>query len=348
MPGSASPEVCDPQGERRSVPRRLQYGSTAGSSANPGGCSVGLLGGSQVQQAELAVGQQQQIARVRVGVEGAFQHDLAEHAVQQAAGQRGPYIRGRAGVDRGQRPPVEAFHHQYPLGAQRLARHRDPDSGRGTDAGRGGHRRHVAFFHPQVELLAQGSGETLGESGRADRPAQLVLRSSRAASRPAMSRSRSTIIVFADDDGVLFVAAQRAEQVLVTADQIWQSERDQARRIREGQTLRQQTTFDDYLARRATDPSYTSGSICAASAGPSKNRIISSAPGLSRPLPTRDALTQRSPILSGLALAMRTHRPLRTTPIREARRKSDQGFREGAIRLVRETGKRVAITGFRP
>ena len=64
-------------------------------------------------------------------------------------------------------------------------------------------------------------------------------------------------IVFADDDGVLFVAAQRAEQVLVTAHQIWQRERDQARRIREGQTLRQQTTFDDYLARRAADPSYT-------------------------------------------------------------------------------------------
>jgi len=61
----------------------------------------------------------------------------------------------------------------------------------------------------------------------------------------------------ADDDGVLFVAAQRAEQVLVTAHQIWQSERDQARRIREGQTLRQQTAFDDYLARSAADPSYT-------------------------------------------------------------------------------------------
>src|SRR5512135_1931256 len=60
-------------------------------------------------------------------------------------------------------------------------------------------------------------------------------------------------IVFADDDGVLFVAAQRAEQ----AHQIWQSERDQARWLREGQTLRQQTAFDDYLARRAADPSYT-------------------------------------------------------------------------------------------
>jgi len=64
-------------------------------------------------------------------------------------------------------------------------------------------------------------------------------------------------IVFADDDGVLFVAAERTEQVLVTAHQIWQTERDQARRIQEGHTLRKQTAFDDYMARRAADPSYT-------------------------------------------------------------------------------------------
>jgi len=48
-----------------------------------------------------------------------------------------------------------------------------------------------------------------------------------------------------------------AGPVLATAHQIWQTERDQARWIREGQTLRQQTAFDDYLARRAADPSYT-------------------------------------------------------------------------------------------
>ena len=64
-------------------------------------------------------------------------------------------------------------------------------------------------------------------------------------------------MIFADDDGVLFVAAERTEQVLAAARQIRQTERDQARRIREGQTLRQQTAFDDYLARRAADPSYT-------------------------------------------------------------------------------------------
>ena len=62
--------------------------------------------------------------------------------------------------------------------------------------------------------------------------------------------------VFADDDGALFVAAEHAEQVLVTAHQTGRRA-DQARWIREGQTLRQQTAFDDYLARRAADPSYT-------------------------------------------------------------------------------------------
>ncbi len=76
-------------------------------------------------------------------------------------------------------------------------------------------------------------------------------------------------IAFADDDGVVFVAAERAGQVLVTAHQIWQTERDQASRIRAGQTLHRQTAFDDYLARRAADPSYTSGGIYAAPAAPS-------------------------------------------------------------------------------
>jgi 4-hydroxy-4-methyl-2-oxoglutarate aldolase len=66
-----------------------------------------------------------------------------------------------------------------------------------------------------------------------------------------------TEVVFGDDDGVLFVAADRAEEVLAAAQQIWQTERDQARKITAGNTLRQQTAFDDYLARRAADPSYS-------------------------------------------------------------------------------------------
>ncbi|MFL6072842.1 MAG: RraA family protein [Mycobacteriales bacterium] len=64
-------------------------------------------------------------------------------------------------------------------------------------------------------------------------------------------------VVFGDDDGVLFVAAAEAERVLATASQIWTTEREQARRIRAGETLRRQTAFDHYLARRAADPTYT-------------------------------------------------------------------------------------------
>lgn len=63
--------------------------------------------------------------------------------------------------------------------------------------------------------------------------------------------------VFADEDGVVFVSADRVEEVLATARQIRETEREQARRIRAGETLRRQTAFNDYLARRADDPSYT-------------------------------------------------------------------------------------------
>jgi regulator of RNase E activity RraA len=64
-------------------------------------------------------------------------------------------------------------------------------------------------------------------------------------------------IVFADDDGVVFVAADRVDEVLDAARAIFQVERDQAARIAAGETLRAQTSFDQYLARRATDSSYT-------------------------------------------------------------------------------------------
>jgi 4-hydroxy-4-methyl-2-oxoglutarate aldolase len=64
-------------------------------------------------------------------------------------------------------------------------------------------------------------------------------------------------VVFADDDGVLFVAAERVEEVLAAARKIGETEREQARRMRAGETLSAQTAFDDYLARRAVDPSYT-------------------------------------------------------------------------------------------
>jgi regulator of RNase E activity RraA len=64
-------------------------------------------------------------------------------------------------------------------------------------------------------------------------------------------------VVFGDLDGVLFVSGHRAEELLTAAREIWQAEREQARAVRDGKTLREQLRFDEYLARRAADPSYT-------------------------------------------------------------------------------------------
>jgi hypothetical protein len=55
----------------------------------------------------------------------------------------------------------------------------------------------------------------------------------------------------------VFIASDQAGEVLATARQIAQAERDQARKIQAGQTLRQQTSFGEYLVRRAAEPSYT-------------------------------------------------------------------------------------------
>jgi regulator of RNase E activity RraA len=64
-------------------------------------------------------------------------------------------------------------------------------------------------------------------------------------------------VVFADDDGVLFVPADAVPAVLETATHIYEAERRQADLIRAGRTLREQTAFADYLDRRDREPTYT-------------------------------------------------------------------------------------------
>lgn len=64
-------------------------------------------------------------------------------------------------------------------------------------------------------------------------------------------------IVFADDDGVLFVPKQKIDELLSTARTIYQTERKQAEAIKNGKRLREQLRFDEYLSKRAADPSYT-------------------------------------------------------------------------------------------
>jgi 4-hydroxy-4-methyl-2-oxoglutarate aldolase len=71
------------------------------------------------------------------------------------------------------------------------------------------------------------------------------------------ARVSSEDAVFADDDGVLFVSLEYAKSVLSTAYSIWQIERLQAEAIKRGEKLHEQLRFEDYLTKRAKDPSYT-------------------------------------------------------------------------------------------
>ncbi len=63
--------------------------------------------------------------------------------------------------------------------------------------------------------------------------------------------------VFADDDGVLFVAQPHLDEVLSMARTIWEKERRQAVAVQEGRNLRTQFRFSEYLAKRSTDPAYS-------------------------------------------------------------------------------------------
>ncbi len=61
-------------------------------------------------------------------------------------------------------------------------------------------------------------------------------------------------VVFGDEDGVLFVPADRVDGVLELAAGIAATEGRQADDIRAGRSLREQVRFDDYLVARAADP----------------------------------------------------------------------------------------------
>jgi len=64
-------------------------------------------------------------------------------------------------------------------------------------------------------------------------------------------------LVFADDDGLLFLRTDESEQVLKVAREIHTRERAQADRVREGITLAEQFRLRDYISRRERDPNVT-------------------------------------------------------------------------------------------
>jgi 4-hydroxy-4-methyl-2-oxoglutarate aldolase len=64
-------------------------------------------------------------------------------------------------------------------------------------------------------------------------------------------------VVFADDDGCVFISMGSVENVLKSASDISAIERKQADRIKSGHTLRRQLKFDEYLRKRSADPTHT-------------------------------------------------------------------------------------------
>ncbi|WP_406050717.1 RraA family protein [Kribbella sp. NBC_00889] len=64
-------------------------------------------------------------------------------------------------------------------------------------------------------------------------------------------------VVLGDEDGVVFVPADRVDEVTGLAESIRDTEHRQAAEIRAGRSLRVQVRFSEYLTARATDPSLT-------------------------------------------------------------------------------------------
>jgi regulator of RNase E activity RraA len=64
-------------------------------------------------------------------------------------------------------------------------------------------------------------------------------------------------LVAADEDGVIFLPADRAGELLAIAERIRDTERRQADRIRAGEGLRRQLGFSEYLQRRGAEPTLT-------------------------------------------------------------------------------------------
>ncbi|WP_329003577.1 RraA family protein [Kribbella sp. NBC_00709] len=64
-------------------------------------------------------------------------------------------------------------------------------------------------------------------------------------------------VVLADEDGAIFVPADRLEELFGLAESIRDTEHRQADEIRGGRSLREQVRFPEYLAKRVADPTLT-------------------------------------------------------------------------------------------
>ena len=78
-----------------------------------------------------------------------------------------------------------------------------------------------------------------------------------AAARIGTREATRDDVVFADSDGIVFVPMTRLGETVECARAIASNERRQTAGVRAGTSLREQFAFEDFLARRALDPSYT-------------------------------------------------------------------------------------------
>ena len=113
---------------------------------------------------------------------------------------------------------------------------RRPDDPRSTGGRRGGRRRlgppprHARARRDRrarVQLRELPAGARCGSTSR--RPSALTV------ARFGPHTVTSDDLVFADDDGVVRVAAERVDEVLAVAREIWQNEREQARQDPRGE-----------------------------------------------------------------------------------------------------------------
>ena len=134
--------------------------------------------------AELPGPQDQHVAGVRVGVEGALEEDLPEQVAQQPAGQRRPVgpelVQLGAGVADGD--AVEPLQDQEPAAGDVGVHGRDEHGGVGW--GGGGDHGDVTGLDAEVEFLGEGVGEAAAQLADVPGAGQLGLRFG-AAGQPA-------------------------------------------------------------------------------------------------------------------------------------------------------------------
>ncbi|KAF5028214.1 hypothetical protein DSECCO2_661410 [anaerobic digester metagenome] len=117
-----------------------------------------------VEQPQPVAGQDQEVARVRVGVEEIVAKDHLQKDVRRVFGQaraaRGLLGRGRRGGERGHGLPVELLHGEHAPGA--LARERARENHARVAAEIGGEVAQVAFLAREIELAQDGAAHFRG------------------------------------------------------------------------------------------------------------------------------------------------------------------------------------------